>query len=194
MGSFWKEHLIGYHNLYLNVDILLVPCVFETFRKESSILFDLDPAHYLSTPGYSWDAMLRFADLNLKPISNTERYQFIENTIRVGILWFAGVVWKLTISFKNSMMPIKPTSYIIYLNSNNLYGNFLMQLLLTQILDWVMQKYFNLNSYPINSPIGSLLKVDIDYPDESHNLYNNYLFSRWKNKSNRRYLNIKYKS
>ena len=75
-------------------------------------------------------------------------------------------------------MPIKPTSYIIYLNSNNLYGNFLMQLLLTQILDWVMQKYFNLNSYPINSPIGCLLKVDIDYPDESHNLYNSYLFSR----------------
>ena len=71
--------------MYLNVDILLVSCVFETFRKESLILFDLDLAYYLSTPGYSWDPMLRFTDANLKPISNTKRYQFIENTIRVGI-------------------------------------------------------------------------------------------------------------
>ena len=75
-------------------------------------------------------------------------------------------------------MPIKPTSYIIYLVSINLYGNFLMQLLLTQILDWVMQNHFNLNNYPSNSPISCLLKVDIDYPDELHNLYNNYFFSR----------------
>ena len=55
-------------------------------EKNAQFFFDLDPAHYLSTPGYSWDAMLRFTDLNLKPISNTERYQFIENTIRVSIL------------------------------------------------------------------------------------------------------------
>ena len=92
------------------------------------------------------------------------------------------------------MIPMKPTPYIIYLDSNNLYGNALMQLLLTEILYWVMQKHFNLNNYPNNSPIGCFFKVDIDYPDELHNLYNNYFFSRWKNKSNGKCLNIKNKS
>ena len=28
--------------------------------------FELDLANYLSTPGYIWDAMLRFADVNLR--------------------------------------------------------------------------------------------------------------------------------
>ena len=44
--------------------------------------FELDPAHYLSTSGYSWDAMLRFTNFNLKLISDIEKYQLIESTIR----------------------------------------------------------------------------------------------------------------
>ena len=47
--------------------------------------FELDPAHYLSTLGRSWDAMLRLTSVNSKLISNIEKYQFIESTIRGGI-------------------------------------------------------------------------------------------------------------
>ena len=50
----------------------------ETVRKESTNSFELDPAHYLSTPGYSWDGMLRFIDVNLKLISGTGKYKFIK--------------------------------------------------------------------------------------------------------------------
>ena len=38
-------------------DIILV-CVFETFRNKTVKSFKLEPAHYLSTPGHSWDASL----------------------------------------------------------------------------------------------------------------------------------------
>ena len=48
-----------YHNLFLIVDVLLLACVFETFRKESINYFELDPARYLSTLGYSGDAMFK---------------------------------------------------------------------------------------------------------------------------------------
>ena len=34
---------------------------------------ELDPAHYLSTPGYSWDAVLMFTDVNLKLISDIRK-------------------------------------------------------------------------------------------------------------------------
>ena len=40
-----------YHDLYLKVYVLLLACVFKTFRKESINFFELHPAHYLSTPG-----------------------------------------------------------------------------------------------------------------------------------------------
>ena len=72
-----------YHDLYLKVHVLLMVCVFETFRKESMNSFELDPAYYLSTCSYySCNAMLRFTDANLKLLSNIEKYQFIKNTIR----------------------------------------------------------------------------------------------------------------
>ena len=46
--------------LFLKVDVSLLACVFKTFTKVSINSFELDPAHYLSAPGYDWDAMVRF--------------------------------------------------------------------------------------------------------------------------------------
>ena len=63
-----------YRHFLLTVDVLLWSFVFETLRKESISYFELDPDHYLSTPGYSWNEMLRFVDANLKLISDTEKY------------------------------------------------------------------------------------------------------------------------
>ena len=59
--------------------------MFGTFRKESINFFELDPAHFVSTPDYSWDAMLRFLDIDLKLISDVKKHQFLESTIRGGI-------------------------------------------------------------------------------------------------------------
>ena len=44
----------GYHDLFLKGIVSLLACVFETFRKEPISSFELDSAHYLSTPGYIW--------------------------------------------------------------------------------------------------------------------------------------------
>ena len=41
------------HDVHLKIDVLLLACLFETFRKEPINYFKLDPAHFLSTPGYS---------------------------------------------------------------------------------------------------------------------------------------------
>ena len=45
--NFWEPFKMNTvkSNLYLNVDVLLLTCVFETFRKESINYFELDPAH-----------------------------------------------------------------------------------------------------------------------------------------------------
>ena len=53
----------------------------ETFRKKSVNYFELDTAHYLFTPKYSWDAMLRFTEVYLKQISDIEKHQFVGDVL-----------------------------------------------------------------------------------------------------------------
>ena len=49
-----------YHDLYCLTDVLLLADVFEHFREMCHKNYGLDPAHYYTTPGLSWDAMLKF--------------------------------------------------------------------------------------------------------------------------------------
>ena len=50
----------------------------------------------------------------------------------------------------------------------------MMQLLPTEILDWVNQNDFDLDNYPNNGPIVCLLEFDLDYPDKLHDLCDDY--------------------
>ena len=71
----------------------------------------------------------------------------------------------------------KRTSYMIYLDANNLYGDSMMKLLLNEILEWVDPREFNLDNYSrinLDIPIGCFTEVDLDYPDELHDLHNDY--------------------
>ena len=48
---------------------------------------------------------------------------------------------------------------------------------------WLNQKEtdrFDLNSIVKNSPIGYILEVDVEYPDELNELHNDYPFAPWK--------------
>ena len=47
----------------------------------------------------------------------------------------------------------KPTSYIVYLDANNIFGHSKIQLLPTEIFDWVNPKDFNLDNYSNDSRI-----------------------------------------
>ena len=49
-----------YHDLYLKVDVIQLADVFESFRDAALLTYRLDPAHYFSAPGLSWDSMLRY--------------------------------------------------------------------------------------------------------------------------------------
>ena len=54
-----------YHDLYLKSDILLLADVFENFRKTCLEYYKLDPCHYFTSPGLSWDAMLKMTNIKL---------------------------------------------------------------------------------------------------------------------------------
>ena len=55
-----------FHNHYLKKDILLLADVFEKFISTCLKFYELDPCHYFSAPGLSWNAMLKMTKIELK--------------------------------------------------------------------------------------------------------------------------------
>ena len=71
--------------------------------------------------------------------------------------------------------PEEESSYIPYLDANNLYGWAMSQKLPTGDFRWVKYPWLiNLDSYDENSAKGLVLEVDLEYPKELHDLHNDY--------------------
>ena len=55
-----------YHHHYLKKDVLLSADVFEKFIDICLKFYKLDPSHYFSSPGMSWNAMLKMTGVKLE--------------------------------------------------------------------------------------------------------------------------------
>ena len=78
-----------YHNLYLGSDALLLSDVFKNFRKTWMQYYKLDLCHYFTSPGLSWDAMLKMTNIKLELMTDIDMFQFIESGMRGGISYIA---------------------------------------------------------------------------------------------------------
>ena len=58
-NKFEMKNMGDYHDHYLKKDVLLLADVFEGFISTCLKHYKLDPCLYLSSPGLSWDAMLK---------------------------------------------------------------------------------------------------------------------------------------
>ena len=155
MQSLWKtvhmQTMGDYHDLYLKTDVLLLADVFENFRKKCLEYYELDPAHYYTAPGLSWDAALKLTKVNLELLDDIEMHLMVEKgncnnfltvasiiTISTNTVYskctvlFSGVRGGVsTISTKyckanNRFMQYydekEKITYILDLDANNLYG------------------------------------------------------------------------
>ena len=111
-----------YHDHYLKKDVLLLADVFEKFIDTCLKFYGLDPCHYFSSPGLSWDAMLKMTGVKLEKISDIDKYLFIEKGLRGGISYIAKRYAKANNKYMNDYDPKKPPTFISYLDMNNLYG------------------------------------------------------------------------
>ena len=110
------------HNHYLKKDVLLSADVFEKFISMCLKFYGLNPCHYFSSPGLSWVAMLKMTGIKLEKISDTDKYLFIEKGLRRGISYIAKRYAKANNKYMNDYDPKKPSTFITYLDMNNLYG------------------------------------------------------------------------
>ena len=98
--------------MYLKTDVLLLVDVFEKFVKTCLNYYRLDPCHYFSSPGLSWDAMLKMTRIKLGLISDVDMHLLIEKRMRGGISYISKRYSKID----------RDNKFIMYWDANNLYG------------------------------------------------------------------------
>ena len=121
--NFHCQSLKEYMALYVLSDICLLADVFQTFRNNSLDEYQLDPAYFVSAPQLAWNALLKQIDRPIPLITDSEMYRMIQPNIRGGIC-HAGVRY---VRANNKLMgslydPRQPTSFIMEVDANNLYG------------------------------------------------------------------------
>ncbi|XP_068713295.1 uncharacterized protein [Montipora foliosa] len=187
-NTFNLKNMGEYHDLYLKSDILLLADVFENFRKTCLQYYKLDPCHYFTSPGLSWDAMLKMTNIKLELMTDIDMFQFIEKGMRGGTSYIANRYGKANNRYMKTYDEKAPSKYIMYLDANNLYGWAMSQYLPTGGFRWMTKKQIDkidLSKYKEDSNKGSILEVDLEYPKELHDLHNDYPLAPEKVKVNK---------
>ena len=111
-----------YHDHYLKKDVLLLADVFEKFIDAWLKFYGLDHCDYFSSPGLSWDAMLKMTGVKLEKISDIDKYLFIEKGLRGGVSYISKRYAKANNKYINDYDSKKSSKFTTYLDMDNLYG------------------------------------------------------------------------
>jgi hypothetical protein len=158
---------------------LLLADVFENFRDVSMTTYRLDPAHFLTTPSLTWDACLKYTNVELELITDPEIFLFFESAMRGGISVISNRYARANNPYlqRKDYDSSQPHLYIYYLDANNLYG-------------WAMSQYLPVGGFrflskeeiskidfanvPDDSETGFVVECDLEYPSELHGTHNDY--------------------
>jgi len=174
--TFRCQNLGDYHDLYVVTDVLLLADVFENFRKVCQERYGLDPANYHTAPGLSWDALLKKTGVELELLTELDMHLFIERVMRGGISMVSKRHARANNPLVEGYNPAEPTSYITYLDANNLYGWAMNQPLPKGGFHWkrAMPTEDQIMKIGPNAKKGWILEVDLEYPEELHDSHNDY--------------------
>ena len=114
---FKLNNLGDYHDLYVQSDTLLLAGVFENLRKACIKTYELDPAYFISLPGLAWQVCLKKTGVELELLTDYDMLLMIEEGIRGGHRYV-----KANNKYMKNYDKSKESSYIQYLDANNLYG------------------------------------------------------------------------
>ena len=170
--------LQDYLDLYLKTDVLQLADIFEEFRNVCMENYGLDPAHYVSAPQLSWDAMLKLTECHLDLINDPEMYRTIDPGIRGGVSMITTRYAKANNPYMGRKFdPDQPTSYIIYLDANNLYGWAMSQTMPTGEFAWMEENEYrdiDWRTQVDDQESGYFVECDLAYPQELHDTHNDY--------------------
>ena len=170
----FKEYL----ELYNITDVLLLADVFENFRDICLKNYGLDPVYYYTAPGLAWDACLKMTGVNLELLSNIDMLLMIEKGIRGGISIISNRYGKANNKYMKDYNKKEASKYLMYVDANNLYGWAMSQKLPVHSFKWMSNKeienIFNNQIVQVWKKTPCILEVDLEYPEELHDLHNDY--------------------
>ena len=144
--------------------------VFANFRHSCIKSYNLDPAHYYTAPGLAWDVALKSTKVELELLSDMDMLLMVEKGIRGGVSMISNRYGKSNDKYMGkSFIDTMLSTYIAYLDANNLYGWAMSKPLNTHGFKWM--RLSKLETWELHSCI---LEVDLEYPKSLHDLYNDY--------------------
>ena len=169
-----------YHYLYVQSDTLLFADVFENFRKTCIKVYGLDPANFLSLPGLAWQARLKKTNVKLELLTDYDMLLMVEEGIRGGICHAIHRHAKANNKYMKNYDKYKESSYIQYLDANNLYGWAMSQKLPVNGCKWIkdvtkIDEEF-IRNYNEDNDKGYILEVDVKYLKKLHDLHSDLPF------------------
>ena len=174
-NTFNCQTLQDYHDLYLKTDVLLLADVFENFRKTCLKHYKLDPCHYYTAPGLAWDACLKETRQNLQLLKDYDMLMMFERG-RGGITHISKRYATANNKYMKNFDETKPSTFIQYLDANNLYGWAMSQELPTHGFKWIdvdKSKVLKLLEKK-DTNYGYIFEVDLDYPESLWDSHNDY--------------------
>ena len=173
------NNLGDYHDLYVQSDTLLLADVFDNFRDMCINVYELDPAHFLSLPGLAWQACLKKTNIELELLTDYDMLLMVEEGIRGGICHSIQRYAKANNKYMKSYNKDEESSYIQYLDANNLYGWAMSKKLPVNGFKWLDSNEINedfIKNYNENENKGYILEVDVEYPKRLHELHSDLPF------------------
>ena len=157
--------------------MVLLATVYEAFRDTCLRHYKLDPAHFYTSPGLAWCACLKHTGIKLELLTNPDMLLMFEQGIRGGI---TKVVLKYAAANNKYMRdrfdPKSESSYLQYLDANNLCGWAMSQPLPTGGFKWTDVNPNEISELATRTYKGYVLEVDVSYPKELHNQHNDLPF------------------
>ena len=177
--GFKLENLGDYHDLYVKSDTLLLADAFNNFRDMCIKEYELDSSHFLSLPRLAWQACFKKTNIELELLTDYDMLLMVEEGIRGGICHsiqrYAKANNKYTKNYNNN----EESSYIQYLDANNLYGWAMSKKLPVNGFKWTDNNKLNeefIKDYNENDKKGYIFEVDVKYPKKLQELHSDLPF------------------
>ena len=130
------QNLGVYHDLYPTTDVAFLGDVFENFREICMREHGLEPAHYYTSPGVSWDALLKKTGMELELLTDMNMHNFIESGMRGGISMVSKRYAKANNPLVEGYDPSKSCTHITYYYATNPCGWAMSKPLPTRDFKW----------------------------------------------------------
>ena len=121
-NTFNIENLGEYCDLYVESDTFLLADVFETFSNTCINIYGLDPTYFVYIPGVAWTAMLKVTTGKLELLTDVDMLLMFEEGTRGEISQAIHKYAKANNKYMKSYNKNIISSYLQYLDANNLYG------------------------------------------------------------------------